>query len=190
MFGTFRKTFKLTAREEQDSAPGMSLGLAAADEFLGEFAGATFDNGLYRIHNGADLKRWNEIVGDAFPKFARRISCFAYDWLGRHFALDRGRVASGEPLILMLEPGTGSALQIPFTFQSFHNDELVTETDAALAVRFFREWQSANPKPLEHSKCVGYKIPLFLNGADTVANLEISDLEVYWHLSGGLINQS
>lgn len=46
-----------------------------------------------------------------FPEFRDRIEPFAFDWLGRHFAPDRGRVANGSAQVLMLKGGVGEAMQ-------------------------------------------------------------------------------
>ena len=58
-----------------------------------------------------------------FPEFAGRIVPFGYDWLGRHFALDLGRVKEGVPRVLMLEVGAGEAVQIPTSIEDFHNTD-------------------------------------------------------------------
>jgi hypothetical protein len=39
------------------------------------------------------------------------------------------------------------------------------------------------------TECIGYRVPLFLGGSDTVENLEKVDLDVYWHLHGQLIQK-
>lgn len=39
-----------------------------------------------------------------------------------------------------------------------------------------------------HNQCVGYKVPLFLNGQDDIDNRELSDMEVYWGLMGQMVN--
>jgi hypothetical protein len=74
------------------------------------------------------------------------------------------------------------------TFEQFHNDELVDEADAALARGFFHDWIAAYAPelPLGVQECVGYRVPLFLGGADDVSNLEPSVLAVYWSLCGQL----
>jgi hypothetical protein len=108
------------------------------------YAGKTFKEGLYRIYKVNEFAKWNAIVGNAFPEFAEHIACFSYDWLGRHFALDFNRKEKNEPLILMLEPGTGEVLEIPTTFMAFHEEELVDYQDAALAVEFFNQWREKN----------------------------------------------
>ncbi len=80
---------------------------------------------------------------------------------------------------MMLEPGTGEALEIPTSFVAFHNEELVDYRDAALASEFFCRWSSAQLEklPLDHSNCVGYRTPLFLGGSDTLDDLEVVDFD-------------
>jgi hypothetical protein len=51
-------------------------------------------------------------INGAFPDFATRACPFGSDWLGRLFAVDSARVENGEPLVLMMEPGTGEVLEI------------------------------------------------------------------------------
>ena len=34
--------------------------------------------------------------------------------------------------------------------------------------------------------CVGYRIPLFLGGDDSLENMEVSDMEVYWDMTDQL----
>lgn len=157
--------------------------------FMKEFQGQTFKEGLYRVHKTTELDKWNNILFETFPSYTNKIFCFSYDWLGRHFALDFTRMSEGEPMILMLEPGSGEALEIPSTFLSFHENELIEYTDAALAIDFFNEWKKENPKPLDHSKCIGYKVPLYLGGEDEIHYLEESDMEVYWSIMGQLKKQ-
>jgi hypothetical protein len=102
--------------------------------------------------------------------------------------VDTERRDIDEPLVLLLEPGTGSALEIPFTFAKFH-EQLSELREPALASSYFAEWSRANPNhiPLRSDQCVGYKIPLFLNGTDSIENLEAIDIDVYWTLSAELL---
>lgn len=156
-------------------------------ELASRFAGCTFENGIYRLHDaktGPSAESW---VAEFFPQFASRACPFAYDWLGRQFATDSARIEGGERLVLLFEPGTGEVLEIPFSFGAFHEhlDEL---RESALAESFFSSWAKANPEvlPLNVTECAGYKVPLFLGGKDTVENLEIIDLDVYWSITGQL----
>ena len=188
MFDSFGQHFGPDAG--MTSTPWREKQLARADgyeEFTDRYAGRSFEGGLYRVHSETSGPRSLEIVSESFPQFSRRACPFAYDWLGRQFALDGARDQSGEALILMLEPGTGQALEIPLTFRAFH-EQLDELREPALANHFFTQWSEANPTalPLRLSDCVGYRVPLFLGGKDFVDNLEVIDLEVYWTLTGQL----
>lgn len=159
-------------------------------EFLRNFQGETFGNGLYRIHKLEDIKKWNQEILQAFPEFKGRISCFAFDWLGRQFSLDNSRIENGQPLIIMFEPGTSEALEIPCNFINFHEIEIPNYHDACLASEFFEDWSLNPPERLKHNECAGYKVPLFLGGEDSIENLEKSDMEVYWHIISQLIQKT
>lgn len=156
-------------------------------ELAGRLAGCSFENGVYRLHDAGTAPRAEEWIAEAFPRFASRARPFGFDWLGRQFAADFDRIQGGQALVLLLEPGTGEALEIPFSFASFH-DQLDELREPALAASFFASWAQANPDqlPLDVTQCVGYKVPLFLGGKDTLENLEVIDLDVYWSLSGQL----
>ncbi len=87
----------------------------------------------------------------------------------------------------MFEPGTGEVLQLPCNLVSFHDEELVEYRDAALASAFHQKWLSLGESAPHYHQCVGYRRPLFLGGSDELGNLEVSDIDVYWHLFGQLI---
>ena len=159
-------------------------------ELLSNFQGMSFSNGLYRFHKLEEIAHWNEIILDAFPEFDGRISCFGYDWLGRHFSLDSGRVENNQPQILMFEPGTGEVLEIPCDFMGFHNEEIPNYHDACLASGFFKDYLSQNPVGVERNECIGYKVPLFVGGQDIISNLEKSNMEVYWSLCSQMLHKT
>lgn len=156
-------------------------------DFLSRHAGLSFNQSLYRIHAVGDMRRWTAAVINAFPDFRERAFCFSCDWLGRHFSIDFGRREQSQCLILMFEPGTGQALEIPATFRDFHNVELVEYQNAALAADFYHTWLTAGGAIPDFTQCIGYNKPLFLNGADDVSNLELIDMNVYWSLLGQLL---
>ena len=144
-------------------------------------------DGAYRRHRPEDVARFTDLAIEAFPEFEGRIECFGADWLGRQFATDRLRVADGEPQVIMLEPGTGEALEIPVDQHAFHDEELVQEPDAAAAYSFFTQWAASGGTKPAYDQCVGYKQPLYLGGADDLGNLELVDFEVYWSISAQLL---
>jgi hypothetical protein len=188
MFERFLTTY--AARPTDRGAPTLpeDLTVEGYGELMSRFAGATFEQGLYRLHDADSVVRDQAAADEAHPAFAGRAHCFGFDWLGRQFAVDRQRRRGAEPLVLMLEPGTGEVLEVPTTFADFHDEELVAFADAALAADFFIQWAATadGVLPLRHSDCAGYRVPLFLGGADSVENLEIIDMGVYWSLCGQL----
>jgi Domain of unknown function (DUF1851) len=151
---------------------------------VGTAAGTTFAHGAYRLHSARSAGHADGLVTDAFPDFIGRIGCFGFDWLGRQFSLDPSRGPAEDPEVLLFDVGAGEALEIPVRFSNFHDEELVEYTDAALAIDFFRSWRQQNPNTLTFDTCVGYRVPLFLSGEDNVGNLELTDIDVYWTLTG------
>jgi len=159
-------------------------------ECIKELGGKTFNSGLYRVYRGDQIQQATDSMKKAFPEMKDRIICFSFDWLGRNFAIDLYRKENEKPLVLLLEPGAGEAMQIPVSIIDFHNDELVNHTNDALAVDFFKEWRSQTNLAIGYHQCVGYKVPLFLGGDDTVDNLELFDMDVYIDICGQLRNKT
>lgn len=153
---------------------------------LGQLAGATLGRGLYRLHTQTSAAAADRLVAAAYPDFEGRIACFGMDWQGSQFSLDPTRGNADDPEVLLYEVGTGEALQIPTPFSQFHDVELTEHTDAALGSTFFEQWLLAHPEPIQFHQCVGYDVPLFLGGADELRNLNVTDLDVYWTLTGQL----
>ncbi|NOU95690.1 DUF1851 domain-containing protein [Paenibacillus sp. LMG 31456] len=171
---------------ENSNVIGYLEKVPGAKEFLLNYSGQSFKKGLYRVHHVSEISKWTSIIESAFPKFQNKIICFSYDWLGRHFAMYFHKDGL---VILMFEPGTGEVLKIPVSFTSFHEEELVKYQNESLAVSFFNSWRNHSSEPVTSDKCVGYKIPLFLGGEDTLDNLELTDLDVYWHIASQLIQK-
>lgn len=187
MFEVFQQNFPLDhGRVSEGEGVAVESDMLAFNELIGRFGGASFRRGLYRVIRATDLDEWKARVSLGFPEFAGRITCFGYDWLGRVFAVDTQRFKRGQHGVVMFEPGTGEALEIPSSLQAFHDDELIKFGDAALAIDFHQRWLASGGTEPGHTKCVGYRKPLFLGGADELENLELSDLDVYWHLMGQL----
>jgi hypothetical protein len=183
----FRARFVVSTSESSEASSSSSVDPQLSDVF-DALGGAIADDGLYRIYSAQRAAVATVMVQEAMPAMRGRIECFGSDWLGRHFALDKARTADGENLVLMLEPGTGYALEIPVSVRSFHDTELVEFAENALAVSFYRAWREASgdADPLDDQTCVGYSTPLFLGGADDVTNITRSNMAVYWHHMGEL----
>jgi len=142
MYDRFQSRFVRDAVLSAEVAT-ISMGIRGEPDivgFLRQFGGASFNGGLYRIITSLSGKWATEFVATAFPEFGGRTVPFGYDWLGRVFALDSGRVWQGSSTVIMFEPGTAKALEIPCNLQSFHNDELTEYADEALATGFYARW--------------------------------------------------
>lgn len=191
MLETFGRHFRQDTSQGERISISVDFSIAPTLASLqSNFGGTSFEDGLYRVINPADLTSWNTLVSYAFPEFEHRITCFAYDWLGRAFAIDSQRLVKGLPGVVMFEPGTGQALEIPCDLASFHDEELIECSDAALAVSFFREWLVETGTPPSFKQGIGYRKPLFLGGRDSIENLELVELEIYWDIAGQLIRKA
>lgn len=148
------------------------------NDFIMQLDGKRFGQGLFNSFSKDNVKKWTEIVSEAYPEFQNLFKIFGYDWLGRCFGIDLRKSTYGN--ILMFEIGTNDVLEIPCTFDKFLNEEIPLYADACLAKSFFDEWMNNFGKSIVYGRCAGYKVPLFLGGEDSVNNLEDSDMEVYW----------
>jgi hypothetical protein len=189
VFETFRRNFR--AESKLAANPGgeaFEANIPGLNELLASFGGASFRHGLYRIVRAEDVACWNARVSLGFPEFTGRITCFGYDWQGSAFAVDSQRLEQDQPGVLLFEPGTGQALEIPSNLETFHDVLVVEDPDAALAANIYVEdWLEAGGSQPAYDQCIGYKKPLFLGGEDDISNQELSDLEVYWHIMGQVI---
>jgi hypothetical protein len=190
VFETFLGTYRISppeqAQQQMWADPDL-LAVRGYRELLAGHAGAIFDDGLYRLHSANSAQLGALLVANAFPETSGRVRPFGYDWMGRQFVVDLDRIGpEGEPMVTMAAVGEGELFHIPADFLGFHNTELVEHPDEALALFLFKEWSAASSDslPLSPRECVGYRIPLFAGGTEELANLELTDLKVYWALTG------
>ncbi|MDD5936291.1 MAG: DUF1851 domain-containing protein [Clostridiales bacterium] len=181
MFQKFEEYFKIsspvTDRKYSD----------ALMAFREKYQGMDFGEGIYRVFRQEEIEKWKTIISEGYPDFTNKFDPFAYDWLGRCFAMDLRNNSLGN--ILMFEIGTADVLNIPCNIVEFHNEEIPMYHESCLATSFFAEWKEVTKQVLEHNKCAGYKIPLFLGGSDEISNLELSDMEVYWFICSAAKNR-
>ena len=187
MYNKFLKSYSPDGAMNLEQLTSCAPGIV---EFQNHFGGMSFRGGLYRVVRPAEEIVWKQRILIAYPEFEARITCFAFDWMGNAFATDSQRLVDGQAGVVMLETGTGKALNIPSNLESFHDVGLNQYGEAALAIKFYETWTSAGGVQPDYAHCVGYKRPLFLGGKDTVDNLEVSDIDVYWHLLGQLIRKA
>lgn len=191
MFETFRDVFQPDEREDLTVVQATPRsGDLEVDQLLEQFGGRSFNQGLYRVISAGAVARWAEGATNAFPRFAGRVTPFGVDWLGRLFVLDSARRVDGMSAVVMLEPGTGQALEVPCDLIAFHDAELCQYREEALAESFYKKWRATGGAAPRIGQCVGYKRPLFLGGSDTTDNLELVKLEVYWEISTQLLDET
>ncbi len=186
-FRNFLQKFKCT--DEVGVGDAMLLSTVSDNDVrvvIEHLGGKTFDDGLYRVFQSGEIQGVTEVIKEAFPEFDNRLVPFGFDWLGRVFASDKERVVDGHSQVMMIEFGAGEAMQIPCSSIEFHESELINFADDALSKPFFDQWKASHLGTVPYSKCVGYRVPLFLGGSDTIENLEVSDRSVYWHVCGQL----
>jgi hypothetical protein len=180
---------------EQDTRRLVGFRPRLYTEFISQLARNSYNQGVVRFllpQTLPSLLNWNTPSGwqQDWVQWKDRLVVFAYDWLGRQIAFDNRRLRDGEPSVAILEPGTGQLLEVPQTFAGFITMELVRYHDAALALQLHEQWLSTGGRVPRMSECVGYKVPLFLSGPDSVSNLEIVDLAVYVSICGQLAQQT
>jgi hypothetical protein len=94
---------------------------AAFAELVREFAGMSFNHGLYRVVGPASSTLARALIAVGFPSFAPRAIPVGYDWRGRVFATDVRRRVDGERGILMFETGTGRPSRSHASWSGFTN---------------------------------------------------------------------
>lgn len=173
-----------------DAEPMVAQAVPELREFFSLFSGLSFEKGLYRVMNASSLAEANSFIAVAFPFYSRRAKCFAYDWFGRIFALDMGRMKGGEPEILMFELMEVLDLEVPCNLVNFHDSELINEREVVLDSKWHAEWLARGESIPMPDRCVGLKKPLFLGGEFAFDNMEATNLSVYWHMTAELIKMT
>lgn len=191
MFDRFAQTYTLDGTAPDAQPPGPDLleldaeapGIAALFE---RWSGASFGGGIYRVHRAQDVARWTENLVAAFPAWRGRIVPFGYCWQGRHFAVLTGARAPDDGPLLLLDPTHGQAYHIPVGVEAFHNEELVDWADASLKATFYAAWRRRGGGAPAHADCVGWTRLPSLGGEDSLDNLSVGDMDVYWHMCAQL----
>lgn len=150
-------------------------------------AGATFNNGLLRFHNATSGALAQQNLFEFFGERASELTPFAVDWRGRHFC----RVhIDGQDMAMRTDsafneasPIADYATTVAYMLDDPGASELLEENAMAEA------FQTLHIFGLRFTDCVGLKVPAFLDGAETVDNLEVNDLDVYWTFNAQVYNQ-
>lgn len=89
----FRRDAALSRPEEGGSL--RQIDEPQLKELFLRFGGMSFNDGLYRVMATSIFGSAQAFIAEAFADFASRVKGFGFDWLGRIFALDPGRLEGG-----------------------------------------------------------------------------------------------
>lgn len=187
----FLDRYRVTSDAGNTAIPRRLRSLVDADfvSCLENLGGKTFENGLYRVHRANELRLYTRLVSRVFSAVKGRIVVFAADWSGRQFAVNSLEQVGGKPCVECFDLGGPDSFCTDQDVFTFHNCALVEQPQAALAAKFFKKWHEKSAESIGPDECVGYKVPLFLNGKDVLANLQKTDMKVYLELCAQLWNQ-
>jgi hypothetical protein len=150
--------------------------------FMAAYGRPSFDAGLLRFvgNRGLSASEWNGADGwrQMWPGRSRMV-VFAYDWLGRQYALDTARRDGDEPLVTLLDPADGAALESDFTFLAFIEGLCGELGVSLLSKELHAAWRRIGGRAPGVRECVCFKHPLRLGGKQSVANMELGDMAVH-----------
>ena len=175
---------------EQFEEKGLALKSPEFTSFMRTYSGCSFNNGIYRVHEVRELEKWTNVCTEVFPQHKGRFLCFSSNWVGQQFALDFTEVVDGEFQILLLDPGESEAYEVPYGFSNFHDVGLSSHPEGALETELYQEWLESGGAVPKRDECASFIVPAVLGGDFEIENLEICDMEVYWGLSGQILEQT
>jgi hypothetical protein len=146
-------------------------------DWLGQHAGATLESGLLRFHNE---NSYTLVINDVRARYGDGFRPFCFDWMGRQLAL----TTAGDTAVLDI--GWNDVLVADVSLAEFFGAVLEEEGEDLVRADLWDEWRLEDAVALEFDECVGYKVPIFLGGADATANLERTNLGVYWGITSQL----
>lgn len=159
-------------------------------EFAQKYAGASFNQGIFRFYDAQSGPVMQSIVEDAFFDGEKTPHVvFASDWLGRQYAINPNNVVDGESQITMFEIEEGTGYTMPTSFWTFMEEGLLHYQDITVCFDLFEDWSAVNDStPLQDpGNCAGMVLSASLGGDSDVANLKVIDMAVYWSLTSQII---
>jgi len=148
--------------------------------------GRSYNNGVYRVHTIGSSIHWSELISDYFPNYKGKIVPFGFDWMGRQFCIKIDK----PNMIYMFDPATAEDFELKESLEQFHNHDLVFDRESILSENSFHDiLKLLNSTGIQFNDCVGYKVPLFLNGEDSITNYEITNTGVYWEFQRQIYTQ-
>ena len=154
------------------------------NDLFDNYSGCTFNRGLFRIHTRGSSYIWTNIITKYFEKYDKLVQCFAFDWLGRQFA-----ISSNGLYVYMFDPATAEVSELEVSIDVFLNEDLVIYKNETFNCVLFDKLLKYHGKDLDFDKCFGFKVLLFLGGKDEFENYEIIDMDTYWEINYQIFKQ-
>lgn len=154
--------------------------------FLVELGGMLMYEGAYGIFSLPDALDATRLCLTYFPEFSGYTIVIGRDWLGYLFAVDFSRLLDAIPTVIVFDVNTHDALTTGMSIEQFHNSAVVEDPITCFNLDLYTEWQQQHASVTSLSQIVGYTIPLSLGGTDDFTNMVITDLDVYWTLTGDI----
>lgn len=151
---------------------------------ISEFGGCTINHGLFRFHTLGSSFIWTKYVTNYFADHSDAFYCFGFDWMGRQFAMSTAK----KDVVYMFDPATVEVFVLNQNLKNFLFENLL-ETDVDSFEKEYFNVLNANKNDLAIGDCYGYTTPLFLGGGDEMANISVTDMEVYWEINFQLYNK-
>ncbi|TKY89765.1 hypothetical protein EX895_001550 [Sporisorium graminicola] len=148
------------------------------------FCGASANSGLFRFHDAISGAIGQEFMDETFVRDGMQAHVFAYDWLGRQFAVssnlsETGERSSQERTVVVFSPFDMSITPLMHVDQFMDTLGLEMMVDF-LQVDLFRAWrQKHGIDSLDLSHCAGTTVPAYCNGSLQLSNLTYDDMDVY-----------
>lgn len=156
---------------------------ATLTDLFRKAAGRTLADGFLRFHTPASAFTSYEACARMIEGVEGRYFPFAFDWSGRELLFDVRDPGARPRYVIMIDPAEGEYYKTGLGLDEFF-EAVADEDEDALAHPCFEDWRDAHPGtvPLAFDQVVGYKVPLALGGEDDVANMELTDRQVYFEL--------
>ena len=86
--------------------------------------------------------------------------------------------------VLLADPSTAAFYVAPITLRDFFAEDLGLLRRDCLHLDLYGEWLAQGRQPPDRNTCIAPRQPEFQSGTNTVENLELIDLDVYWTITG------